>query len=118
MRAAALIARPHRNDEVFVRGAGPQNGEFYLPYASLRERFASFGIELHTADQVPQAERGFELHINAQHRFGPRPAYAYLYEDPLVRPVNGKRAHLLHYRKVFTSNEELVDGARFVKLDI
>jgi hypothetical protein len=102
---------------VYVPGAGPQGGRFYLPYTMLRERFAQYGIELHTADRVPLRERAFELHINAQHRLSTRPAYVYCYEDPLIRPVNGDRGHLLQYRKVFTSNEDLVDGDRFVKLD-
>jgi hypothetical protein len=114
---AALTVRPHRRDEVYTPGAGPQGGNFYLPYTLLRDRFASYGVALHTADLVPERERLFELHINAQHRLPQRPCYAYLYEDPLIRPVNGRREHLLRYRKAFTSNEDLVDGQRFVKLD-
>ncbi len=114
---AALTVRPHRNDEVYVAGAGPQGGNFYLPYTMMRDRFARYGIELHTADLVPDKDLLFELHINAQHRLSGRPAYVYTYEDPLIRPVNGRRAHLLQYRKVFTSNEDLVDGQRFIKLD-
>jgi hypothetical protein len=117
LRQAALIARPYRNDEVYVPGAGPQGGKFYLPYTLLRDRFARYGVALHTVDLVPLPQRLFELHINAQHRFSGRPAYAYCYEDPLIRPVNGDRAHLLRYRKVFTSNEDLVDGQHFLKLD-
>lgn len=114
---AALTVRPHRNDEVYVPGAGPQGGNFYLPYTMLRDRFALYGIEMHTADLVPPQQCAFELHINAQHRLSGRPAYVYCYEDPLIRPVNGRRSHLLQYRKVFTSNEDLVDGDKFLKLD-
>lgn len=116
-RMAALTVRPHRNDEVYQAGAGPQGGNFYLPYTMLRDRFALYGVELHTADLVPPEQLLFELHINAQHRLSGRPAYVYLYEDPLIRPVNGKRAHLLKYRRAFTSNEDLVDGDKFIKLD-
>ena len=116
-RMAALTFRPYRNDQIYTPGAGPQGGNFYLPFTMLRDRFALYGIELHTADLVPDEDLLFELHINAQHRLSGRPAYVYTYEDPLIRPVNGKRAHLLQYRKVFTSNEDLVDGERFIKLD-
>ncbi len=114
---AALTSWRYRNDQVFLPGAGPQGGNFYLPYSMLRDRFALYGIELHTADLVPAHELLFELHINARHRLSGRPAYVYLYEDPLIRPVNGRREHLLKYRKAFTSNEDLVDGQRFIKLD-
>ena len=117
LHKAALIVRPMRNDDVYKPGAGPQGGNFYVPYTMLRDRFALYGVALHTADLVPERERLFELHINAQHRLSSRPAYAYLYEDPLIRPVNGRRQHLLQYRKAFTSNEDLVDGERFIKLD-
>jgi len=106
-----------RNDQVYVAGAGPQGGNFYVPYTMLRDRFAQYGIGLHTADRVSDAQCLFELHINAQHRLSGRPAYAYAYEDPLIRPVNGDRKRLLKYRKVFTSNDDLVDGDRFIKLD-
>ncbi len=106
-----------RNDQVYAAGAGPQGGNFYVPYTMLRDRFAACGVGLHTADLVRDADCLFELHINAQHRLSGRPAYAYAYEDPLIRPVNGDRRHLLKYRKVFTSNEDLVDGDRFIKLD-
>jgi hypothetical protein len=114
---AALTLRGVRNDDIYKPGAGPQGGNFYLPFTLLRERFARVGVELHTADRVPADALLFELHVNAQHRLSGRPAYAYLYEDPLIRPINGDRAHLLKYRKVFTSNDELVDGDRFIKLD-
>jgi hypothetical protein len=114
---AALTVRPMRNDQVYVPGAGPQGGNFYVPYTMLRDRFATYGVALHTADLVHDRDCLFELHINAQHRLSGRPAYTYCYEDPLIRPVNGDRNHLLKYRKVFTSNEDLVDGDRFIKLD-
>ena len=40
MKLCALTAGPHRDDEVFRAGAGPQGGEFYLPYALIRDEFA------------------------------------------------------------------------------
>lgn len=117
IQQAAVVVRPMRNDAIYQPGAGPQGGAFYVPYTQLRDRFAQYGLALHTVDLVPERERLFELHVNAQHRLSGRPAYAYLYEDPLIRPANGRRAQLLRYRRCFTSNEDLVDGARFVKLD-
>lgn len=116
-RKAALTFKPFRDDTVFKPGAGPQGGKFFLPFTMLRERFAHYGIELHTADRVDDDECAFELHINAQRRLSGRPAYALLYEDPLIRPINANRAHLQGYRLAFTSNEELVDGRHILKLD-
>ncbi len=117
-RLAALVAGPHRDDEVFVDGAGPQGGAFYLPYRALRDRFAEWGVELHTIDRTQGRDVSFELHVNAQRRLSGRPAYAYLYEDPLVRPRNADLGQLRGYRKLFTWNDEIVDGTHVVKLDI
>lgn len=115
---AALLAGPHRNDEVFVPGAGPQGGEFYLPYTLIRDELRRYGIELHTADLCREGDVAFELHVNAQRQVPDRPAYAYLYEDPLVRPRNAESAVLVKYRRCFTWNDEVVDGQRVLKLDI
>ena len=38
-------------------------------------------------------------------------------EDALVRPLNADRAHLARYRKVFTWNEQQIDGQHFLRLD-
>jgi hypothetical protein len=115
---AALWAGKHTGDEVYIAGRGPQGGDFYLPYRALRDRLAEHGIALHTPDLLKGKLVAFDLHVNARHVLPDRPAYSYLYEDPLVRPVNGNRNHLLGYRKVFTYNADLVDGQRFIQLDI
>ncbi|MGL6110892.1 MAG: glycosyltransferase family 10 domain-containing protein [Rubrivivax sp.] len=115
---AALWAGKHGGDEVYIPGRGPQGGEFYLPYRALRDGFARHEIALHTPDLLKGRPIAFDLHVNARHVLPAWPAYAYLYEDPLVRPVNGRREHLQQYRKVFTYNADLVDGERFIQLDI
>jgi hypothetical protein len=115
---AAVVAGNHTKDEIFVPGAGPQGGEFYLPYREIRDEFLRYGVELHTRDLCSGREVAFELHVNAQRRLTGRPAYAYLYEDPLVRPRNADPEQLRNYRKLFTWNDELVDGQHIVKLDI
>lgn len=117
MILGVIPIKAHPRDEIFVPGRGPQGGEFYLPYRRIRELFAAQGIELHTADMAGGRPVAFEWHVNAQHKLPTVPAYAYLYEDPIVRPVNGDRAHLAGYRKVFTSNRNLIDGQQFLRLD-
>ena len=115
---AALRAGPHVNDEVFVPGAGPQGGAFYLPYAGIRDELRRYGVELHTADLCAGQPVAFELHVNAQRDVPSHPAYAYLYEDPLVRPRNAEASVLGRYRRCFTWNDEVVNGGSILKLDI
>jgi hypothetical protein len=114
---ATLVVQRLRGNEPFRPGAGPNNGEFFLPWRALRGRFAEAGVALNTRDVNGGRPVDFELHLNAQ-RHVPHPvSYAYLYEDPVVRPINEDRATLAHYRKVFTSNETLIDGAHVLRLD-
>ena len=117
MKYASIVVGRHKRNEIFKPGAGPNGGEFHLPYRLLRELFLKAGIELSTADMNIGREVVFELHINAQRRLPKEPAYAYLYEDPIIRPLNSEMAQLRRYRKVFTSNETLIDGKQILRLD-
>ncbi len=107
-----------RGNRPFMPGAGPNGGEFFIPWRMLRERFAGSGIEINTPDMNDGRTVSFDLHLNAQRRLAvDRPCYAYLYEDPLVRPINADRAQIARYRKVFTSNETLINGQNVHRLD-
>lgn len=118
LRRATLVASHMRDNLPFTPGAGPNGGEFFLPWRSLREHFLRLGFELNTADRNAGHAVAFELHLNAQRRVpSDRPCFAYLYEDAIVRPINASRAQLALYRRVFTSNEELIDGEHIVRLD-
>lgn len=114
---ATLVVNRLRENEPFRPGAGPNGGEFFLPWRGLRDRFAREGVELNTRDVNEGRQVAFELHLNAQRRVDHPRSYAYLYEDPIVRPINAERSALARYRQVFTSNEDLVDGDRILRLD-
>lgn len=118
-RHATLVVNRLAGNRPFEPGAGPNNGRFFLPWPQLRERFAQAGVDLNTRDVNEQAGHAvaFELHLNCQRQV-PHPAsYAYLYEDPVVRPINADRDALARYRRVFTSNEDVVDGRHALRLD-
>jgi hypothetical protein len=115
--SATLVVNRLRENEPFRPGAGPNGGDFFLPWRRLRERFAASGVDLNTRDVNEGREVAFELHLNCQRQVDHPRSYAYLYEDPVVRPINADRTALARYRKVFTSNEELIDGEHIVRLD-
>lgn len=117
MRYATLVVNRLRANEPFRPGAGPNGGDFFLPWRQLRERFAAEGVELNTRDVNAGREVEFELHLNAQRSVSHPFSYGYLYEDPIVRPINGDIVELARYRKIFTSNEDLVDGEHVLQLD-
>ena len=101
MRYASVLYRDYADNSLFQPGAGENNGEFYLPYAKLRERFRDAGIELNTPDVNAGREVAFELHINCRRQGPSARAYVYLYENPLIRPLNRDRAALARYAKWF-----------------
>jgi len=116
-RLATLVVNRLADNAPFRPGAGPNGGDFFLPWRQLRERLAAAGIELNTRDRNAGHAVAFELHLNAQRQVPFAPSYAYLYEDPVVRPLNADRAALARYARVWTSNEDLIDGDRIRRLD-
>lgn len=113
---ASLLYRDYADNSLFAPGAGENNGEFYLPYAMLRERFLAAGVELNTPDRNAGRPVAFELHINCRRRDPAGRAYVYLYENPLIRPLNRDREALARYAKWFTWDGELLDDPRAVRL--
>jgi hypothetical protein len=116
MRYASVLYRDYAENSLFTPGAGENNGEFYLPYAKLRERFLAAGIELNTPDVNAGRPVAFELHINCRRQDPSARAYVYLYENPLIRPLNRDRAALARYAKWFAWDGELRDDPRTVPL--
>lgn len=113
---ASLRCLDFKDNEVFVSGKGRNNGEYFLPYGQLREGFLAEGIELNTPDVNAGRKVAFEFHINAQRRPPRGKAYAYLYENPLIRPLNRDRSVLANYDRWFGWDEALADDARFVRV--
>jgi hypothetical protein len=113
---ASLLYRNYTDNTLFRPWEGENNGEFYLPYALLRERFLAAGIELNTPDRNDGRMVAFELHINCRRQDPATRAYVYLYENPLIRPLNRDRTALARYAKWFTWDGELLDDPRAVRL--
>lgn len=116
MRYASVLYRDYAENSLFTPGAGENNGEFYLPYAKLRERFLAAGIELNTPDVNAGRTVEFELHINCRRQDPTARAYVYLYENPLIRPLNRDRGALARYAKWFAWDGALRDDPRTVAL--
>lgn len=122
LQRATLVVQRERANRLFEAGAGPNGGDFFLPWRALRDAFAQAGYQLNTADVNQGHAVAFELHLNAQRRVPVAappgtPCYAYLYEDPLVRPVNANRAQLARYRQLWAWDETLIDGQHIHALE-
>lgn len=118
MTYASVLFHQQRRDEMFSPPPGANGGSLYFPFKRLRERFAEYGVQLATPDMNANRPVSFELHINARRRLPSIPCYAYLWEHPLIRPVNGDPKQLARYRGAFTWNDALVDGRHIRALPI
>ena len=84
----------------------------------LRQEFRKRGYDLAANASPVDKNIVFELHFNARAAHGKRPAYVILFETPLITKRNGDPVCLAQYRKLFTWNDSLVDGSRFIKLQL
>jgi hypothetical protein len=76
-----------------------------------------YNIQLDTADIIIGQQVDFEIYQNINDKNNYFPAYLLLFETPIVYPSNGDESNFIYYRKIFTWNDDLVDGNRFVKLN-
>lgn len=114
----ALVSSGMLGDRIFDLADPGNRDDAYLPYVKLRDAFLARGVELHTPDvlQAREVVADFELHLNARRALRHPASYVLLLETPHIKPINGDRAHLERYRKVFTWREDWQDGQRFLPI--
>jgi hypothetical protein len=112
----SLLYRDYEQNTLFKPGAGENHGEFYLPYRLLKERMAKEGIELNTPDVNQGRTVAFELHINVRRQAPQSRAYTYLFENPLIRPLNRDFEALSRYSKWFTWDATLLSHSQAIEL--
>lgn len=102
-------------DELFKLDSKNNRDNGYYSWVILRDLFLEHGYEMHTSDVNQDCIIDFELHVDVQNVESHIPYYLYMLESSQVWPPNGVAANLSKYRKVFTWDDLLVDGKRFVK---
>lgn len=118
MKIASLIISGIKQDEIFDLHSPLSRDNGFLAWYLLRCGFASQQIEIHTSDINCNRSINFELHLDAWHmpQHGVL-SYLLMLETSLVFPANGNQKKLDRYKKIFTWNDELVDGLRFIKFN-
>ena len=89
----------------------------FEPYAQLRQAFLHQGIEINTSDINAGKTVHFELHQDVRNRDQAVAAYLMLFETPVVYPTNWNKDAWTPYRKIFTWDDDLIDGDRFIKIN-
>lgn len=100
------------------KSSGNRDGCFE-PYLLLKDEFLTRGVVLNTSDINIARKILFALHMDAQSKeISGKPEYAVLYETPQIRPINQDKTLLAKYRRIFTWRDDLVDGQRYIKLNL
>lgn len=116
---ANFLARRISSNTIFNLANANNRDACFYPYWFLRESFKKHAIELNTPDiNVGVASILFELHMDVQPKVNLKLNYLLLWETPQILPLNKSSKHLNIYNKIFTWNDALVDGKRYIKLNI
>lgn len=118
MKIASLVISGIKQDEIFDLNSRLNRDNGFLAWDLLRRGFITKHVEIHTSDLNQNSPIDFELHLDSWR--APRNgvlAYLLMLETSQVSPANGNQTNLDRYKKIFTWNDELVDGIRFIKFN-
>lgn len=117
MSFAVLRGNGLTRNTIFDRSSPANRDDCFAPYALLRERLCTSGIQIDTADEASDHGLVFELHQDVQHETTAPINYLLMFETEFVKIENGDAVQWIKYRKIFTWNDNLVDGDRFIKIN-
>ena len=124
VKTISFIVDPHqRSNRIFdFSPNNPVNrDDGVYPFHLLQKSLASHGIEISTFDVLPPEKADallfLDLPLNmARYRGHPR-KYAILTESDVIKPQNWKRQQHAEFLKIFTWNDDFVDGEKYIKLN-
>lgn len=114
---ASFVARGFVNNAIFDLAHPWNRDNCFHSYYLMREKLKHHGIEVNTDDVNGGRPLAFELHMDVQKQSISRAYYLLMLETPQVWPANGTPSNWSRYRKIFTWNDDLVDGDRFIKIN-
>ena len=104
-------------NEVFNLKSKFNRDNGYYSWVKLREFFLKQHYLMHTDDIIFQDGIAFELHVDIHITNIPASSYLLILETSEVHSANADQNSLSQYRKIFTWNDDLVDGDRFIKIN-
>lgn len=114
---AVLRGNGLSNNNVFDRDSPANRDDCCAPFILLREKFAAAGVSIDTVDLAGGEKLAFELHQDVQAETTTAVNYLLMLETELLKLENGVPSNWEKYRKIFTWNDTLVDGVRFIKIN-
>lgn len=114
---ANFLARGFVSNSIFNLNHPWNRDNCFNPYCLIKEKLKIHGIEINTVDLNVGRPLAYELHMDVQKRCISKKSYLLMLETEQVSPENGISSNWECYRKIFTWNDDLVDGDRFVKIN-
>jgi alpha(1,3/1,4) fucosyltransferase len=116
----------NRDNRLFEQRDAAIGDDLLLPFSELRSVAAERGITVATTAVLSAEAIDAYVFIDMPANNNPvftralasaRPLYLIVMESRLVRPQNYDASLQRHFRKIFTYDDSLVDGERFIKLN-
>ncbi|RXU61976.1 hypothetical protein CW358_24295 [Pseudomonas protegens] len=117
MKLSRLRGTGLHNNSIFNIDSPQNRDNCFAPYVRLKESLKSYGIQLDTSDINADDEISFELHQDVQNESSSQVKYLLLFETAHIKPENGNPENYKKYRKIFTWNDDLVDGKNYIKIN-
>lgn len=117
MKFSVLRGNGLTRNVIFDRSSSENRDDCFAPYALLREKLHASGTQIDTVDMSQGHSLAFELHQDVQHETMSGVNYLLMFETEFVKIENGNFSQWNRYRKIFTWNDDLVDGDRFIKFN-
>jgi hypothetical protein len=117
MKFAVLRGHGLAQNIIFDTSHPANRDDCFAPYALLKNKFQSFGIQIDTADESQAETLAYELHQDVQSGSKAATNYLLMFETEFVKIENANAAAWRNYRKIFTWDDTLADGDRFIKIN-
>lgn len=116
----------NKDNRLFEQRNAAIGDDLLLPFQVLKEQAAKRGIAAGTRSAIPLEQADAIVFIDLPDITRPhvqrmlnsgKPLYLIVFESPLIRPVKKDDQLISRFKKIFTYDDAMVDGCRFVKIN-
>jgi hypothetical protein len=107
------------NDDIFDINSQRNRDDCLYPYRILKEIFLSRGVFLHTPDVIESLglKIDFNLYVESELNIRSESNYLLRMESEFIVPINGDLNYLNQFDLIFTWDDFLVDGFKYIKIN-
>lgn len=121
-KVSFVVGRDYQANKIFDLSNKILNRDNGLyPFFQLKEELKKLGYDLQTNDLLPPPEADIVIYNEMPKPFttsiDPKKSYLMLFETDLIRPDNWERDKHKFFKRIFTWNDLLVDGKKYVKFN-